>query len=123
MDEAAKAFRLLYPTEVIDLESFLREGIKRFYCAEPKRGWLNCLSEKELQPTTLKMRTEVPIADITRLLLNPKPSNLESANESCSSDLLYGGPPAGTSPARQMPQNHQVGAVHSISAANERHLN
>ncbi|MCK0769746.1 pyridoxamine 5'-phosphate oxidase family protein [Chromohalobacter canadensis] len=63
-DEARKAFGILYPGEDVDLENFLGEGVKRFYCAGPRKAWLNCLSEKELEPTTLKMRTEVPISDI-----------------------------------------------------------
>lgn len=65
-NEAEKAFRLLYPEDVVDLESFLHDGVKRFYSAEPTRAWLNSLSEKELEPNTLKMRTEVSIADIRR---------------------------------------------------------
>lgn len=62
--EAKKAFALLYPSDHVDLENFLGDGIKRFFCAEPQQAWLNCLSEKELEPTTLKMRTEVSIESI-----------------------------------------------------------
>lgn len=62
--EAKKSFKLLYPDDQIDLENFLGDGIKRFFCAEPQQAWLNCLSEKELEPTTLKMRTEVSIESI-----------------------------------------------------------
>lgn len=65
-DEAEKAFALLYPDDVltnktVDLTSFLGEGIKRFYRATPMQAWLNSLSEKELEPSTLKMRTEVSL--------------------------------------------------------------
>ncbi|WP_280562906.1 pyridoxamine 5'-phosphate oxidase family protein [Chromohalobacter sp. 48-RD10] len=68
-DEARKAFGILYPGESVELENFLEEGVKRFYCAEPRKAWLNCLSEKELEPTTLKMRMEVSIGDIRNALL------------------------------------------------------
>lgn len=64
--EAEKAFGILYPDETVDLSNFLGEGVKRFYRAVPQKAWLNSLSEKELEPTTLKMRTEVAIADIKK---------------------------------------------------------
>ncbi len=70
-EEATKAFKLLYAGETVDLQGFTQEGMKRFYCAEPTRGWLNCLSEKELEPTTLKMRTEVDLIDIGNALSDP----------------------------------------------------
>ncbi|MCK0715185.1 hypothetical protein ACFO0U_09660 [Chromohalobacter sarecensis] len=66
--EAEKAFALLYPDDHVDLTNFLGDGIKRFFCAEPQQAWLNCLSEKELEPTTLKMRTEVSIESIKRAM-------------------------------------------------------
>ena len=65
--EADAAFRLLYPEEDVDLTSFLEGGVKRFFCAEPKKAWLNCLSEKELAPTTVKMRTEIVMDELRRL--------------------------------------------------------
>lgn len=67
-DEAEKAFALLYPDETVDLSSFLGEGIKRFYRATPLKAWLNSLSEKELAPDTLKMRTEVSLEAIKAAL-------------------------------------------------------
>ena len=60
-DEASKAFALLYPGEPLDLAEFLDHGQKRFYRATPLKAWLNCLSERELTPATLKMREEVPL--------------------------------------------------------------
>ncbi|MGM8850380.1 pyridoxamine 5'-phosphate oxidase family protein [Salinicola halophyticus] len=68
IDEAEKAFRLLYPDDTVDLTSFLGDGIKRFYRATPRRAWLNSLSEKELAPDTLKMRTEVSLEDVKAAL-------------------------------------------------------
>ena len=64
IDEASKAHELLYPGEQVQLEKFLDKGLKRFYCAEPQQAWLNCLSEKELEPSTVKMRTEVSLNEI-----------------------------------------------------------
>ena len=66
VDEAEKAFRLLYTEESVNLDNFLGDGVKRFYRAVPQKAWLNCLSEKELEPTTLKMRVEVSVADIKK---------------------------------------------------------
>jgi hypothetical protein len=60
--EANKAFALLYPGEAIDLKDFLAPGQKRFYRATPLHAWLNCLSERELTPSTIKMRAEVSLA-------------------------------------------------------------
>jgi hypothetical protein len=60
--EASKAFALLYPDEPVDLVEFLAPGQKRFYRATPLTAWLNCLSERELAPSTTKMREEVPLA-------------------------------------------------------------
>jgi nitroimidazol reductase NimA-like FMN-containing flavoprotein (pyridoxamine 5'-phosphate oxidase superfamily) len=57
--EAEHAFRMIYPDHAVALEDFLAPGIKRFYKAKPTAAWLNCLSERELTPTTLKMRIEV----------------------------------------------------------------
>jgi hypothetical protein len=67
-DEAEKAFGLLYPDETVDLSGFMGDGIKRFYRATPKLAWLNSLSEKELAPDTLKMRTEVSLEAIRAAL-------------------------------------------------------
>lgn len=60
-DEAQKAFALLYPDETVDLTDFLGSGQKRFYRATPIRAWLNCLSERQLTPSTIKMRAEVSL--------------------------------------------------------------
>ena len=60
--EAGKAFALVYPGEPLDLTDFLGPGLKRFYRATPLKAWLNCLSERELTPSTVKMREEVPLA-------------------------------------------------------------
>ena len=59
--EAQKAFALVYPGETEDLSDFLGSGQKRFYRATPVKAWLNCLSERELTPSTVKMRVEVPL--------------------------------------------------------------
>lgn len=61
LDEARKAAGLLYPGEVAQLDDFLGNGKKRFYRATPARAWLNCLSERDLTPTTVKMRVEVQL--------------------------------------------------------------
>jgi hypothetical protein len=60
--EVEKAFALLYPGEPVALEDFMGSGQKRFYRATPLQAWLNCLSERELSPSTVKMREEVPLA-------------------------------------------------------------
>jgi hypothetical protein len=60
-DEAHEAVVLLYPDEVVELTDFLSHGQKRVYRATPVRAWLNCLSERELTPSTVKMRVEVPL--------------------------------------------------------------
>jgi nitroimidazol reductase NimA-like FMN-containing flavoprotein (pyridoxamine 5'-phosphate oxidase superfamily) len=62
--EARKAHELIYPTERVDLTEFSDPGPKRFYRARPLEAWLNILSERELQPTTIKMRLEVPLDSI-----------------------------------------------------------
>ena len=59
--EASRAFSLLYPGESIDISDFMGQGQKRFYKAIPQSAWLNCLSERQLTPTTIKMRTEIPL--------------------------------------------------------------
>jgi nitroimidazol reductase NimA-like FMN-containing flavoprotein (pyridoxamine 5'-phosphate oxidase superfamily) len=66
--EADMAFRLLYPDDAVDTSGFLGNGQKRFYRATPTRAWLNCLSERELTPSTVKMREEVPL-DVLRAAL------------------------------------------------------
>ncbi|NYH22076.1 pyridoxamine 5'-phosphate oxidase family protein [Paraburkholderia bryophila] len=60
-DEAQEAAALLYPGEVVELADFLAGGQKRFYRAIPTQVWLNCLSERELKPSIVKMRVEVPL--------------------------------------------------------------
>jgi hypothetical protein len=59
--EAERAFRMIYPDEAVALGDFLAPGVKRFYKAKPTAAWLNCLSERELAPTTLKMRVEISL--------------------------------------------------------------
>lgn len=60
-EEVRQAAVLLYPDEEVRLEDFTGEGQKRFYRATPARAWLNCLSERDLTPSTVKMRVEVPL--------------------------------------------------------------
>jgi hypothetical protein len=62
--DAEKAFKLLYPNEPVDLSDFIGSGQKRFYRATTVKAWLNCLSERELTPTTVKMRVEVPLEQL-----------------------------------------------------------
>lgn len=62
--EARKAHELIYPNESVRLNDFLDSGLKRFYRARPLQAWLNFLSERELQPSTVKMRVEVPLESI-----------------------------------------------------------
>ena len=59
--EAEKAFALLYPDEAVELMDFLGDGQKRFYRATPITAWLNCLSERQLTSSTIKMRAEVSL--------------------------------------------------------------
>ena len=59
--EAQEVAALLDPGDVVELADFLESGQKRFYRAIPKQVWLNCLSERELTPSTVKMRVEVPL--------------------------------------------------------------
>ncbi len=59
--EAKQAFELIYPGDTMNLADFFEPGLKRFYKAIPQRAWLNCLSERDLTPATLKMREEVPL--------------------------------------------------------------
>jgi hypothetical protein len=60
-DEAEKAFALLYPGDAVNLADFFDDGQKRFYRTTPLKAWLNVLSERELTPSTLKMRVEVSL--------------------------------------------------------------
>lgn len=64
--EAGKAFALVYPGEPLDLADFLGPGLKRFYRATPLKAWVNCLSERELTPSTVKMREEISLALLRR---------------------------------------------------------
>lgn len=64
LQEAGRAFEFLYPDDRVDTTDFLGQGQKRFYCATPIKAWLNCLSERELAPTTKKMRVEVPLEQL-----------------------------------------------------------
>jgi len=63
---AAWAFTLLYPEDTVDTDDFLAAGQKRFYRASPVKAWLNCLSERELTPATVKMRLDVPLEALRR---------------------------------------------------------
>jgi hypothetical protein len=63
-DEAQMASQMLYPGETTDLSNFLSDGLKRFYKAMPLKAWLNCLSERDLTPATIKMRVEVDLSAI-----------------------------------------------------------
>ena len=62
--ETLKAAHLLYPGESIDISDFQGIGLKRFYKATPVRAWLNCLSERQLTPETIKMRLEISLQDL-----------------------------------------------------------
>ncbi len=63
-DEIRKAYGLVYPGEELQLEQFSPDAIKNFYKATPKAAWLNCLSERNLTPSTIKMRVDVSIEEI-----------------------------------------------------------
>ena len=67
-EEAERAFALLYPGEPVETADFLGGGQKRFYRATPKQAWLNCLSERELTPATVKMRVEIPLDGVREAL-------------------------------------------------------
>jgi len=66
--EAQRAFQMLYPEQPVKLADFLPGGPKRFYKAIPVGAWLNCLSERELTPATIKMRVEIDIEAIKSAL-------------------------------------------------------
>ncbi len=66
--EAQLAAKLIYPDESVNVDEFLGEGIKRFYKALPEKAWLNCLSERELAPTTVKMRVEVSLERLREVM-------------------------------------------------------
>jgi Pyridoxamine 5'-phosphate oxidase len=72
-DEAERAFALLYPGEAMALADFLGTGLKRFYRATPVKAWLNCLSERQLTPSTVKMRTELAL-DRLRAAISKEPT-------------------------------------------------
>ena len=63
-DEIARAVALLYPGEALDLADFQGTGLKRVYKAVPTKAWLNCLSERQLTPATVKMRAEIGLDDL-----------------------------------------------------------
>jgi len=67
--EAGNAFRLLYPDDAVSTADFLDPGQKRFYRAMPRRVWLNCLSERQLTSSTMKMRVELPLDELRAGLL------------------------------------------------------
>lgn len=66
--EARAAHELIYPGEDIDLTHFMDNGLKRFYRARPLQAWVNILSERQLQPNTVKMRQEVALENIKAAL-------------------------------------------------------
>lgn len=66
--EAERAFRMIYPDQPVALDDFLAPGVKRFYKAACTAAWLNCLSERELTPATLKMRVEVGLQAVRAAL-------------------------------------------------------
>jgi nitroimidazol reductase NimA-like FMN-containing flavoprotein (pyridoxamine 5'-phosphate oxidase superfamily) len=63
-EEIRRAYELVYPGEELQLEQFSPEAPKSFYKATPQLAWLNCLSERNLTPSTIKMRVEVSIEEI-----------------------------------------------------------
>ncbi|HET7267981.1 MAG TPA: pyridoxamine 5'-phosphate oxidase family protein [Oleiagrimonas sp.] len=65
---ARKAHGLIYPDQPVELGDFLDAGLKRFYRARPVQAWINVLSESELRPDTVKMRTEVALEQIKAAL-------------------------------------------------------
>jgi nitroimidazol reductase NimA-like FMN-containing flavoprotein (pyridoxamine 5'-phosphate oxidase superfamily) len=65
-EEIRKAYTLVYPGEELQLEDFAPEALKNFYKATPEVAWLNCLSERNLTPGTIKMRVEVSIEEIRK---------------------------------------------------------
>ncbi|MEG4573433.1 pyridoxamine 5'-phosphate oxidase family protein [Microcoleus sp. N3A4] len=65
-EEIRKAHELVYPGKELQLEQFSPDPIKNFYKAIPKVAWLNCLSVRNLTPSTIKMRVEVSIEEIRR---------------------------------------------------------
>lgn len=62
--EARQAHELIYPDKAVHLDDFLGSGLRRFYRAQPLQAWLNCLSEQQLQSSTLDMRVAVSLRDI-----------------------------------------------------------
>lgn len=63
-EEIRKAYELVYPGEALQLEDFSPDAIKNFYKAIPQVAWLNCISERYLTPSTIKMRIEVSLEEI-----------------------------------------------------------
>lgn len=63
-EEIRRAYELVYPGEELQLEQFSPDALKNFYKATPQVAWLNCLSERNLTPSTIKMRVEVSIEEI-----------------------------------------------------------
>lgn len=63
-EEIQKAYDLVYPGEELLLDQFAPGALKNFYKATPEVAWLNCLSERNLTPNTLKMRVEVSMEEI-----------------------------------------------------------
>lgn len=74
--EARGAHELIYPDKEVDLDGFFDSGLRRFFRAQPLQAWLNCLSEQQLQPSTLDMRVEVSLKDIR--LAAHEPGNADS---------------------------------------------
>ena len=81
-DEIQKAYALVYPGEEPQLEQFSPNALKNFYKATPKVAWLNCLSERNLTPTKLKMRVEVSLDDIKEHHLKRQPRSPQTPSQS-----------------------------------------
>ncbi len=67
-EQVSRAVNLLYPGEDgISPEMFLGDSVKRIYMAIPERAWLNCASEREVNPQTVKMRVELSLKKLQKL--------------------------------------------------------
>jgi hypothetical protein len=67
--EIANASAALYPGEDISAAIvFSGASVKRVYKAIPEQAWLNDRSEREVGPETVKMRVEVPLAELRSLM-------------------------------------------------------
>ncbi|MFN8391402.1 MAG: hypothetical protein U0136_14020 [Bdellovibrionota bacterium] len=62
--ELSFALSLLYPGEAVPIHTFHGDSVKRIYKAVPSRVWLNDRSEREVDPSTVKMRLELNLPDL-----------------------------------------------------------